>query len=793
MKLYQLRKTYQTKGSEQELCLPLPEETQNDLMVATLDLFREIEDEDRRADELIAVAPDFPAEYRGDLLTIARGIADRNARSRALIYLQNKPAVAGAEPVTEADTVGAETPSGEDPLPPAEGGPSEEIATPATIPGSEVQTEESEAVQAPEQQPEREQLEPEEGAQSGAPAPEEPVTPVATFFHTDKWTLDDKLGYSLYAKAIAEFIYDTRTEPPLTVGVFAPWGQGKTTLMRLIEFHLTEKSKGQVDAGGADAVPPANYGKGVEPPHATFGKLREWLKNPLDLQPSKLEYPTVCFNAWKYQDSEQVWAGMAHSIITQLVEQLPSTLDREKFWLALQAERLDTNAIRQDVHRLVFERLIPKVVGWVTLGVLGLGAAIAGAIATLASSSPLSWSVGGAGLFGLVAAAGPGAWHCFKTKSQVLAQPLQGKFNHYVRRPDYESKRGYFREVEEDIRRVFELLVDPTKPAVVFVDDLDRCFPGRVADVLDAINLFLSGDFPNTYFVIGMDAQVAAASMEVAHKELTSKMEEVARSYGSLGWYFMDKFIQLPFPIPNLTPDQEEEYLVGLFGQTVSSGNGASESRDEVAEQRRAEEAEQQIRNALEASQNTPPKDWGPHYTEYFRTLRRSRPEMHKQLSHSVVEVAAQRSADDDKDIQNQLATYGSLLSGNPRTMKRFANLYRFYRLMQSARQSEGLDHATHSSLAYWITIMLRWPQLVRWIQWEDETQLVQQSKAAAKAAAFDQLINDYTSYEDWIAQLSEKDLDRLLGFADSQLFEFSRAHRSANYQLTRAITVGVW
>ncbi len=100
---------------------------------------------------------------------------------------------------------------------------------------------------------------------------------------------------------------------------------------------------------------------------------------------------------------------MAHSIITQLVGQIPSSLNREKFWLALQAERLDSNAIRQDVHRFILERFIPKVVGCAVLGGVGLVAAIAGTIVTWVSNSPISWVVGGAGFIGFVTASE--IWH----------------------------------------------------------------------------------------------------------------------------------------------------------------------------------------------------------------------------------------------------------------------------------------------------------------------------------------------------------------------------------------------
>ena len=54
---------------------------------------------------------------------------------------------------------------------------------------------------------------------------------------------------------------------------------------------------------------------------------------------------------------------------------------------------------------------------------------------------------------------------------------------------------------------------------MIFVDDLDRCSPAKVGEVIEAINLFLAGEYPNCAFVIGIDAEVVAASMEVVHED----------------------------------------------------------------------------------------------------------------------------------------------------------------------------------------------------------------------------------------------------------------------------------
>lgn len=67
----------------------------------------------------------------------------------------------------------------------------------------------------------------------------EPDMPIARDF----WTADDALGYAPYADAIAAFVRHRGTRPPLTIGVTAPWGAGKTSLMRMVQERLDPRAE----------------------------------------------------------------------------------------------------------------------------------------------------------------------------------------------------------------------------------------------------------------------------------------------------------------------------------------------------------------------------------------------------------------------------------------------------------------------------------------------------------------------------------------------------------------------
>lgn len=89
---------------------------------------------------------------------------------------------------------------------------------------------------------------------------------------------------------------------------------------------------------------------------------------------------------------------------------------------------------------------------------------------------------------------------------------------------------------------------------VIFIDDLDRCLPAKTVQVLEAVKLFL--DKPGCVFVLGADiAQVERAV--TAHYEKTGVIGETASDY-------LEKIIQLRFPLPPIEVPKMETFLSGI-------------------------------------------------------------------------------------------------------------------------------------------------------------------------------------------------------------------------------------
>jgi KAP family P-loop domain len=588
-------------------------------------------------------------------------------------------------------------------------------------------------------------------------------SPPSAHVHADRWTTEDNLDYALYARAIAEFIRHPDAKPPLVISVQAPWGQGKTSLMRMVQSNLDPDHP---DLGERAASP------GAEPAsEVTFADLLETLdgeQRPTPT-PKPKSFRTVWFNAWKYESSEQVWAGLAHAILSQLPARL-STRERELFWLRLQWRRIDAGSVRRDVHRAILERFLPRALGWLGLALL----AAAGAGGALFATSDAGFGFGAVAT-GLLAGGGlvRGAWS--RARRDVLERPLEGAYLRYVRQPDYASRMGYLHLVEEDMTRALDLLAPEDQPVVIFIDDLDRCSPAKIGEVIEAVNLFLAGEYPNCAFVIGIDAEVVAASMAVLHERIIGKLPG---RHGELGWRFMDKFIQLPFVMPRLHARQREAYLRGLFKNVT-----AAQEHDLV---RAAAEL------TTELNENARPiEELARRAGELAGELATVAPDRARELGETVVAAGARAFKDDDPEVVQALADQIRHLSDNPRTIKRAVNLYRFHRFAAFARQASALplDVATPQQIGRWVVVIVRWPQFVRWLQAErEETDLPARDPAARVMALA-------SAAPSALALRKAFEADEIEGswIDDVELLDFLREETDSDLDIALASPCGLW
>jgi hypothetical protein len=597
------------------------------------------------------------------------------------------------------------------------------------------------------------------GPQSANPTPK-----VAS----DLWCREDRLGYEAYARTIAELITHEETVAPLTIGIKAPWGAGKTSLMKRVQELLD---------GGA-TVNEAGRAKILEDSHPQL-TLREMLARlkdstkPMGLKLKRgkdYNFPpriTVWFNAWKYQTSEQVWAGMAHCIINQVTARM-SIRDRELFWLRLHARRVNADEVRKKVYESVARQLWPIAL------VVFVGCVAVIWMASGVHDVSIQRFIQGGAIFASLAGMIWKAWDKLGDKAAETVKEM-------VREPGYEGKMGYLHLVESDMRDVLELVTEaqqppeeatsgakapagkkdsiaalealrhpksasPAKgPLVVFVDDLDRCAPNKVADVVEAINLFLCGDYPNCIFVLGMEPGMVAAALEVANKDVIQKAEEMGLTDQSVpvGWRFMEKIIQLPIMIPPPTKGGRDSYVQSLtgvhefnaymakmvenvpkeefrsqLGLTMPSSLSEFEKVRRAAQEPLKEEDVAQFKSELT----------GLSLSEVVEKSNKVLAEVPLEKRRAAAEASkrayAEAFVERDPLMGKFVTDVAQLVDGNPRQIKRYVNVFRFYSTLRHSLQVDGVasreELPSDEMMAKFVALSVHWPHAMDCLRKKD-------------------------------------------------------------------------
>jgi hypothetical protein len=523
-----------------------------------------------------------------------------------------------------------------------------------------------------------------------------------TAITSDAWTASDDLEYELYAETIAAFIVDGRTRAPLTIGIKAPWGGGKTSLMKMIQRRLdpaAEPISLKVEEDASGNVRPSKPG-GLGRTDEAHLKVKQLLSETRGRTPEQAaqqlepEDPiggarrtTVWFNAWKYQSSEQLWAGLAHAIVSQL-ERRMTVIERERFWASLHVRRLHPGAIRRGIYRTLLTRLLP----W------ALAAAVGGLVAAAGAVIP-GITVSGIALVGAI-----GRWLGFLREDVAATSP------ELVRDPGYEGKLGFLHLVDEDMKRILALArATPESPLVIFVDDLDRCSYTTVAQVIEALNVFLAGDFDNCIFVIGMEPDLVAAQIHVAYEKLFDRLGE-ERS-GDLGWRFLEKMVQLPVALPPPSRGGVDRYVDSILG-------AAAEAKIEFEAVDLNDDAEEvkEIEELFNNERVTTAADVRPALDRVRERAAQAAP-LTPRRQAAIRKVGrkefAQRLTEQNPEVRRMLRRLAGELPPNPREIKRFINVFRFYAYIQYWREDAGLPAPTLDGVAKLALLAVRYPHLL--------------------------------------------------------------------------------
>lgn len=323
----------------------------------------------------------------------------------------------------------------------------------------------------------------------------------------------DPLEFNTIARGLSRFLRNENTQPPLTIAITGEWGSGKSSLMNLLKADLKR------------------YG-----------------------------FRPVWFNAWHHQKEEHLLAALLENVRNQAIP---------PWWrlegLSFRCHLLWLRAKRRRFVAALLLLLFAFAVGYVAVDpsarltnikthVTNLEKGISDVVIALLPTKPapkdsaeaqdLSTNNGADSsnsfsLLPLLLSAMASLVIVYRGLKAFGVNPvsLMASMSGQFKAGDLKAQMSFRYRFAQEFDEVTRALHPRTM--LIFIDDLDRCQPKSVLEVLEAVNFLVSNG--ECYVVLGLDLQRVERYVEEGFKDV--KEEGFARQY-------LQKLINIEVPVP---------------------------------------------------------------------------------------------------------------------------------------------------------------------------------------------------------------------------------------------------
>lgn len=502
----------------------------------------------------------------------------------------------------------------------------------------------------------------------------------------------DLLGFQPLIDGLYALLNDEDTTLPITIGITAPWGAGKSSAMLQLSRRLGSHPYPwslRVIARLIQRFPraPSRVGLLISVIGSPVATLAIAGALGLALRP---RWFVVNFDAWKYETSQAIWTALAKKIYDDARSEM-TYLERMKFRFMLEYQRLDLGRfLVRGLGPGVLLAALSALVGWLSRSI-PRGPLIAGPILIAVGSAGWNWG--------------------------LLGDPFKRALDAYARRPTgYE----FSPEAEHDVRTFTRVLTrDMGRNLAVFVDDLDRCSNRSVVAVVEAVNQIFNADQEDRcVFVLGMDREMVVTGVEVAYEQTVSYLRQQASPRATrFGESFLAKIVQLSVQLPK--PDSLAELMDSIMPSPVND-EPTKVALPGVAQATAV--AEERPGGAATSSRS--PEAVAIESAQRAALLR-----------------ASERVTRLKEQVRSVTRTLTEYMDPNPRALKRFVNAFRLQLHVANLMHIDEIDLGYGQLIAFakWTLLRLQWPELAGQLDSKDhefleklETQARRKSRRAA-------------------------------------------------------------
>jgi len=391
---------------------------------------------------------------------------------------------------------------------------------------------------------------------------------------------EDYLGFNNTVEVVAKFLKSKNTKLPLTIAIDGAWGTGKSSFMNLLVKKLELTESGRRD-NLLNRVKESINNRYSFSPVLSVKKALEILKERNEgsdfrvanmaattdeIGNSNRVFETVHFNAWRYGNGDKLTSSLVRYVI-EAVANKKSPMEREEFWFRLNLSRLDKDKVRHDLQISVFPFMIIGLLFFISLGCLAW-------LYLYKGNFYDNFGYWVANTLSVVFPGGIGYW--FFSRSKEKSANI--KFSDYFNIPNYDQLCGAQYAIEHDFRIVVQELNKNGKALALFIDDLDRCTPHQIVNVIEDINIFFALQNIECVFILGLNRDLVATSIEEAYRNTVTAISNKPFMEDELpfGQRFLEKIIQFTIPLPE--PDEKtlDAFIEYLANNKIKSAKNKS-------------------------------------------------------------------------------------------------------------------------------------------------------------------------------------------------------------------------
>lgn len=338
----------------------------------------------------------------------------------------------------------------------------------------------------------------------------------------------DPLEFNAIARGLSRFLRNENTQPPLTIAITGEWGSGKSSLMNLLKADLER------------------YG-----------------------------FRPVWFNAWHHQKEEHLLAALLQNIRKQALPRWwrPEGMSfrARLFWRRVRRYRVLAllllagfamavgyfaadhparlhDAVQQ-IEKIFTGDTEKTILGWLQDKLAALGkTSVLALLSSLGAALLVLWR--GLRAFG------------------VNPANLMASFSSNFKLSEVKAQMGFRHDFSREFSEVTAALNPRTM--LILIDDLDRCRPENVLEVLEAVNFLVSSG--DCYVVMGLDLTrvercVGLGFKDVAEELIDDPEEEGRKDEGKIrraefARQYLEKLINIEVPVPQPQPEQSQNLIV---------------------------------------------------------------------------------------------------------------------------------------------------------------------------------------------------------------------------------------